>query len=352
MKIEPRRAEAFARNPDADVLAVLVYGPDSGLVRHRAQELARSVVPDLTDPFRVFETTADTLSADPARLPDEAAAIAMTGGRRAIVVREAGDSFTALLASFIGHPPCLPPQAALVIVEAGDLKPKSTLRGLFESAKNAAALACYFDDEKGLSDLIRKTLAAGRVSASNEALKYLADNLGGDRMVTMRELEKLAIYAGPGGSVDLDDAMACVGDSSALSMDEVAMATAGGEMAALDRALDRVFLEGAAPIAVLRAVARHFERLRQAAAAVASGASEEAAVAALKPAVFFKHKARFGKALRRWNAGRAAAALSRLLETEILCKTTGMPAETICRQALFEMAQEPSHSTRGARVTA
>ncbi|HEY4636087.1 MAG TPA: DNA polymerase III subunit delta, partial [Rhodospirillales bacterium] len=122
MKIEPRRAEAFARNPDADVLAVLVYGPDSGLVRHRAQELARSVVPDLTDPFRVFETTADTLSADPARLPDEAAAIAMTGGRRAILVREAGDSFTALLADFIGHPPCLPPQAALVIVEAGDLK--------------------------------------------------------------------------------------------------------------------------------------------------------------------------------------------------------------------------------------
>ena len=342
MKIEARNAESFAKSPDAQLLAVLVYGPDSGLVRQRAQGLARSVVPDLADPFRVFETTADALAADPARLRDEAAAIALTGGRRVVSVREAGDSLAALLGDFLIHPPCVAPQAALVVVEAGDLKPKSALRGLFEAASNAAALPCYADEGAQLADVIRKTLAAERVSVSGEALRYLAENLGGDRMVTLRELEKLAIYAGPGTTVDLADAMAVVGDSAALTMDEVAMAAAGGEFAALDRALNRVFLEGAQPVAVLRTAARHFERLRQASMAIAGGAGEEAAMAALRPAVFFKHKPRFRAALRRWDATRAANALSRLVETEILCKTTGMPAETVCRQALFDLARETS----------
>jgi DNA polymerase-3 subunit delta len=347
VKIEPRRAEAFAKNPDAGLLAVLVYGPDSGLVRQRALDLARSVVPDLGDPFRLFETTGDAIKSDPARLADEVAAISFGGGRRAVMLRDAGDSLTAVLADFLASPPCVPPQAALVIVEAGGLPPRSSLRELFERANNAAALACYADEGAQLIDLIRKTLAAERVNASGEALKYLSENLGSDRMVTLRELEKLAIYAGPGGTVEVEDALAVVGDSAALSMDEVALATAAGDLPALDRALDRVFLEGAQPITVLRAVARHFERLRQAGAAIAAGSNEEAAMASLRPAVFFKQKGPFRAGLKRWPAPRAAAALTRLIETEILCKTTAMPAETICRQALFEMAQQTP-----ARMTA
>lgn len=352
MKIETRSADAFARAPDPGLIAILVYGPDGGLVRERALGLARSVVPDLADPFRFVEFAADALTADPARLSDEVAAIAMTGGRRAVMVREAGDGFAPLLGQLLADPPCVPPQAALVIVEAANLPPRSTLRDLCERADKAAALPCYADEGGQLSELIRRTLAAEQVTASSEALKFLTDNLGGDRMVTLRELEKLALYAGRGGIVELEDAMDVVGDSSALSMEEVAFAAAGGEFAALDRALARVFLEGAQPIAVLRAVARHFERLRQAAAAIEGGANDEAAMASLRPAVFFKQKARFRAHLKRWRAASASDALKRLIETELLCKTTGMPAETICRQALFELAQqipEPQRRAAGAR---
>ena len=85
------RPESFLRAPDFGLLAVLVYGPDSGLVRERALDLAKGVVPDLTDPFRAVEITADALTGDSARLADEVAAIAMTGGRRVVIVREAGD---------------------------------------------------------------------------------------------------------------------------------------------------------------------------------------------------------------------------------------------------------------------
>jgi len=340
MKIVPARAESFARSPDPGLLAVLVYGPDLGLVHERAAQIAGSLVPDLADPFRVAEIPSDALKSDPARLADEVAAISMTGGRRVVWLREAGDALAPLLADFLRNPPCAPPQAALVIAEAGELGPRAPLRMLFESAENGAALPCYLDEGAQLRDVIRKTLAAEKVSVSADALEYLADNLGADRMVTRREVEKLAIYAGAGATVGLEDAIACVGDSSALSMDEVGFSAAGGDLAGLDRALERSFLEGAVSVGVLRAVTRHFDRLHQAASAVAAGSDEDSAMAALRPAVFFKDKTRFAAQLRRWSQRRLAAALARLLETEILCKTTGMPDETICRQTLFDLAQQ------------
>ena len=65
---------ALDANPD--VRAVLLYGPDAGLVRERADGLVRGVAGDLGDPFRVTELSPDEIAKEPARLFDEAAAIA------------------------------------------------------------------------------------------------------------------------------------------------------------------------------------------------------------------------------------------------------------------------------------
>ena len=60
MKVPPRQVDAFCRKPDAAVRVVLVYGADAGMVRERADLLARSAVEDLSDPFRVAELTGDS----------------------------------------------------------------------------------------------------------------------------------------------------------------------------------------------------------------------------------------------------------------------------------------------------
>ena len=81
MKITPRNVEKFLRNPGPEILAVLVYGPDSGLVGERTDLVARSVVSDLTDPFLVSEFTESELLKDPSRLGDEAASLTLTTAR-------------------------------------------------------------------------------------------------------------------------------------------------------------------------------------------------------------------------------------------------------------------------------
>ena len=44
--------------------------------------------------------------------------------------------------------------------------------------------------------------------------------------------------------------------------------------------------------------------------------------------------------LQRWNEGRLRRALDAVAEAEFRMKLTGLPAETICREAMFALARE------------
>lgn len=346
MKLAGNRIEGFLKAPDPAVRLVLIYGPDTGLVKERLDRLTKGVCPDLGDPFRIADLGVATLKDDPARLADEAQAIAMTGGRRVVRLRDAGDAITAQVQSFLS----IVPGDALVLLEAGDLGPRSTLRRLVEGADNAATLPCYADAGGGLEAVILETLRARGLGAEPDAVAWLADHLGGDRLLTRSELEKLALYMGadgqPGKRVRLQDAIECVGDTAALSLDDLAMATAGGDHPAAQRVLERVFREGQNAIAVLRSLQRHFLRLHLAAGAMAQGKSPDQAVATLKPPPHFSVADQMKAQLIRWPADRIGTALDLLLMAEMDCKTTGMPTEEICSRTVMQLAQAAGRKTR------
>ena len=334
MKVAAKQADAFAAKPDLKARAILVYGPDRGLVRERLERLTLSVVEDPGDPFRVSELAAADILAEPARLFDEAAALAMTGGRRVIRVREAGDAAAELFRGFLDDPP----GDALVLVEGGELAARSSLRRLFESAEAGAALACYPDEGAALERLIANVLAEHEVTIEAEARAQLAANLAGDRALARRELEKLALYVGPGRRASTDDVMALIGDSAPQSLEEVALAAAEGERAALERALARVWQNDLSPVAVLRATGRHVQRLHQVAGAVAAGTTVDAALRALRPPVFWKVAPRVRRQATLWPPDRLATVLDWLTQAEIDAKSTGRPARAICARALMRIA--------------
>lgn len=337
MKIAPREAEAFLRNPPPDCRALLLYGPDEGLVRERAAQVIRSILEDPQDPFRLAELTPARLKDDPAALADEAAAISFTGGRRVVRLRDAGDSQASVLEEFFASLP----GDALVVVESGDLPARAKLRKLFEGAKAGAALACYRDEGQNLSRVIAGILAEAKLAANRDALAYFSANLGGDRALTRRELEKLIAYKGDDdGPVTLAEAQACVCDGAALTLEDLCYAVASGDMAAMERNWSRCRQEGENPISVLRAVARHFQRLLQAAGHVAGGKDPAGAMKSLRPPLFWKREAAFGQQLRNWDPNRLVAALNALLEAESSCKAAGAPAELLASRMLLRLTTE------------
>ena len=345
MKITPRNAEDFVRSPDLSLRAVLVYGPDAGLVRERVEALVKAVAEDPADPFRVSELGAREIMEEPARLGDEAAALSLSGGRRAVRLRQAGDDLAPHFKDFFATGR----GEALVVVEAGDLPSRSALRKVFEGAGAGAALACYRDDERSLPALIRETLGGFGLEVTPDALAYLGANLGGDRQLSRRELEKLALYKGvqgkgaqnkgvEGARVELRDAQACVGDSAALSLEDLAFAVAGGEPAGAERALQRSLQEGGQPVRAWGAVARHFQRLHLVRGLTGRGETLDGAVQGLRPPVFWKRAESFKAQATAWPPGALARALERLLEAEAACKQSGAVPDTICARTLLEIA--------------
>src|SRR5271170_6809270 len=88
-----RDIDVFLARPDSGRPIILLYGPDAGLVRERADALLASAVDDPDDPFSLVRLDGDELAAEPSRLVDEAMTVPLFGGRRAIRVRAGSRSF-------------------------------------------------------------------------------------------------------------------------------------------------------------------------------------------------------------------------------------------------------------------
>src|SRR5271170_189869 len=131
LKIDARRVAAFLRDPGS-CRVVLLFGEDTGLIRERADALVRAVAGALDDPFRVAELAREDIGT----LPAEAASLSLTGGRRVVRVREAGEAALAPVQAVLAGP-----GPALVVLEgAAGLPARSRLRAALEAAADGAAI--------------------------------------------------------------------------------------------------------------------------------------------------------------------------------------------------------------------
>lgn len=338
MKLTGKKIDAFLARPKLAAGSVLLYGPDQGLVRERARTLAGKCVADLKDPFAVTEFTGAALRQDPGLLTDAAFSMSLGGGDCVILVREAPDTLVEPLTQIFGQSvPAWP-----IIVEAGDLPPRSALRKYFEKEANLAAIGCYPEEGQNLGLFIREVLAEQQLTLDPDALQFLIASLAGDHQIVRRELEKLALYASAKDAnadrVTEADVIACVGDSSETSLDNLVYAVGDGNQAAIDQTLAKAYQEGISPVAAIRAVQRHFQRLHFVRGQVQGGGSIDQALGRLKPPVFFKRKADFQRQARTWSAENISRALAYATENEIDSKTTGLPADILCGRTLMRIA--------------
>jgi DNA polymerase III subunit delta len=347
MKVAGYNVDSFLRGVDPKIAVVLLYGPDRGLVRERGDRVAAAVSGDVADPFRVSEVPLARLRNEPTALADEAAALTLDGGRRVVRLRDGSDAAADAVEAFLS----MPNLGGLLLIEADDLAARSALRRLCEAAGNAAALPCYHDEGEDIGRLASEELRRAGLRLADDAREYLLMTLGGDRGVTRREIEKLIGYMGAPAedrTVALADAMACIGDSAALTIDDLVLAIADGDLAAVERLTTRCLQEGNGPVTILRAVGRHFLRLHQVAGAEGD---RQRALDGLRPPVFYKHKPRVLAQAQRWPSRQLHRALERLTQTESDCKRTGAPDVTLCRRALLEIAAHAPLRAAANRAT-
>lgn len=334
MKLTWKQIDPFLKSPDPKARVILVYGPDNGLMRERCQTIGKTIVNDLDDPFNAISLTADIIHDDPARLNDEAMAMSMMGGARLIKIENGSDKLTTIIKSYLEAPS----PENLIVIEADGLGTRSSLRQLCEKSKNAAALPCYVEDERGVSNLIRETLSNAGYFINADAVHLLAANVIGDRSRVRGEIEKLMLYMGDEKNITIEHVHQSVGNIADADLDDLVYALAGGNTKKAIESYNRLIGEGVADIAILRSMQNHFRRLHYTQSVMRTGQSLDQAVKTLSPPLFFKVEPAFKSQVNKWQGKKLDTILLKLTELEAQSKRTGTPVQTLCSQAILSIS--------------
>ena len=221
------------------IKAVLIYGPDAGLVDEFCDKALEKLE---IEKDNLLAIDADELRDKQDAVFAECCSPSMFGGRKAVIISRAGESDYKIISELVTTPSL----CATVIITAGDLR-VGALRRLFEEGQDIAILPCYTDDAKTLEALIHKELSAsvGIRQITPDAMSYMLSHMGGDRGITRSFLQKIAIYVSDKHVVDLEDVEKCLPDTSASSADDYMYSLTAGHINQTMVALDRLIYSGA-----------------------------------------------------------------------------------------------------------
>jgi len=332
--VKAHQAQAFLASPDPRYGAVLLYGPDAGLVLERAQALAKACAERSQPAGEVLRLDDADLEGDPDRLAVELRTIAMFGGRK-VVRAAAGRRVTAAALKPLLEEARL---EGVLIVEAGNLKADDSLRALFEKSDRAAAVACYGDSVQDLETLIRDVLKGAQLAITPEARDALVARLGADRALSRGEIEKLALFAQGKGQIDVGDVEAVVGDVSELALERVYYAAASGEGTRAVTECGRAVSSGESPQAIISATQRHFQRLHRVRAAIERGQSLDEALRQMRPPIHFKQKDAFAGQCRAWTSERLADATQRIAAAAKAARLSSSLEDAVAERLLLSLS--------------
>ncbi len=318
-----KRAEVdrFLTRPDRNVRAAVTDRPD--------------------DPFDVALLTETDIEKGDGRLEEELSALSLIGGRRLVRLKLTGEragperiAAEALTSHAAGalNPDCF------LIIEAGALDRVSPLRKAAEKADDCASIPIYEDEAGDVARLVREALAADKVNLTPEALQAFVARLPKERGVARQEVERLALYIGPGsGAVltlpELDDFL---GVEPEASLADAAQDAFGGRPGLAQSALRRARAEGEGGPAAVRALSQHLQRLRKAQALQANGTDPQNVVKQV--GVFWKNEKEFLRQARAWSSTLLDILQPEVFEADRACKQTGSPDGLIAERLALSIA--------------
>jgi DNA polymerase III subunit delta len=326
---------SFLAKPDPKIRAVLLYGPDTGLVSERAQRLAAMLAARDTPAGEIVRIDDSDLDGNPERLSLELLTVPMFGGAKIVRTSTGRRVNTATLQPLVEGGSL----AGMLIVEAGVLRKDDKLKTLFEKSPIAAAVACYPDEGASLDGLVSDVLKAANMTIAPEARQELIARLGADRVLSRAEVEKLALYAHGSARIELADVEAIVGDASDLTVDLAVMAAASGDLSRALAECDRAVASGESAQSVILAAERHFHRLHKLRSAVDAGRSLDELLRFMRPPLPPKAKFELERQARTWTTQRAASAIGRIAEAVRQARTTGADEAAVAERLMMEIAR-------------
>jgi len=333
--------DRFLKAPDPAVRAAVIHGKDRSGVSERATQLSKAITPDLNDPFNVTFLTEADIDSDGIKLEEALTALSMIGGRRLVRVRLSDAKAAvdkALAAALTIHAEGGYNPDAMLVIEAGALGRESALRKAAEKASGAVGIAVYEDEVGDVARMTREALAADKVGLTGDALDRFVARLPRERGLMRQEIERLALYIGPGSgrTIDIAELDEHLGVEPDASLSDAALQAFGGRAAPAQSGLRRALAEGESAVMAVRMASIHLGKLRRINVLQQNGAgAKEAAKAA---GVFWKQEAEMLRQARSWRLEALDEVQDSVNTADVATKTTGLPEQLIAERLLLEIS--------------
>jgi DNA polymerase-3 subunit delta len=310
----------------------LVYGQNKGLVREKSQTIINSYKNDETEIIK-FEN--DELISEPGKLSNEFNTFSLTAKKKILHILNTKDNLTEIITNTV-----IDDQASinLIVFETGELPPRSKLRKFFEKEKHLGILACYFDTEQDVKGLIETTFKKEDMLINTDISLLIAKHLGNERHIIKSELEKIILYLKDKKEFKAEDILKCLGQNEDFGFDNLNYNLCDGNVVKLDKIINQLYLQGISPIALLRSVDKHFQKILFVNQKIDSGIDLNESFIKLKPPIFFLYINQFKNQVKKWKTSLCYKAIERIMETEKLCKLNSKISKIVCWRTLRNIA--------------
>ena len=327
-------ADGFIQRLPKEVRFYLVHGPDEGLAHERVKAIIRHLIGSDPDPLRLVRLEGDAVARDPGGLADEAYAISMFGGARAIWIDAQGRDLLPSLEPLFARPPT----DCTIVVKAGQLRKGTGVRAAFETSPSRASIECYSDDRDALESLIDAEARAAGLAIAPDARAALVALTGADRQTTRGEIAKLMLYARGTSRITAEDVETIVSDAAPSNLDEVVDQALLGDLPAVETSLTRFFHEGGdADLLTMRLVTRllllHRLRLE-----MDQGRPFDAACQALFVKLPASARRALARQAERWTSESIAQRLPAVRVASARVRRESRLAEVLATRALWTLA--------------
>ncbi len=226
----------------------------------------------------------------------------------------------------------------LVVFETGELAPRSKLRKFFEKEKHLGILACYFDTEQDVKGLIETTFKKEDMLINRDISLLIAKHLGNERHIIKNELEKIILYLKDKKEFKAKDILICLSQNEDFGFDNLNYNLCDGNVVKLDKIINQLYLQGINPVALLRSVDKHFQKILFVNQKIDSGMNLNESFIKLKPPIFFLYINQFKNQVKKWKISLCYKAIERIMETEKLCKLNSKISKIVCWRTLRNIA--------------
>ncbi len=333
MKLTGAEASRYLVRPDPARAGLLIFGADPMRVALKRQEAILALIgPEGERDMRLTRMSGADLRRDGALLLDAIKSVGFFPGPRVAFVEEATDGLTEVIAGALKE---WRAGDAVIVVTAGDLKGKSTLKAMMDKHPAAVSIGLY-DDPPTREEIEAELKRAGLASVPADAmaeLTQLARALDpGDFRQT---LEKVALYKfGDATPLTVVEIGALAPATIEAEVDDLVAAVADGRLAAIGGLVRRLEGQGMAPVTICIGALRHFRSLHIA-------ASDPGGVGAglMRAKVFGPRKDQMQRQAGQWGMRALEQALALLVETDLTLRSTSRaPAMALMERALIRLA--------------